>query len=94
MYKEITLTLAEMIKLLSSKRMCKTYLKLLQEHQRQDDEDSNVICLVIDSYEKDKVKYGYKTKSGLWKAIKELNYNDLIFEENNIIYISGMKLVL
>lgn len=94
MFKEITLTSIELIKLLSSKRRTKAYLKILKEHQRLDDQDSIALFLTIDSYEKEKEKYGYKTKSGLWKALYDLNYCDLIDIEDNNIYIKGLKIVL
>lgn len=95
MYKEITLPLVTLIEILKSRRNRELYLKLLQEHQRQDDEDSNTLFLVIDSYEKDKKKYGYKTKSGLWKALNQLDINQAIdLTQDGYIYLRGCKLVL
>lgn len=95
MYKEITLPLVTLIEILKSKRNSKLYLKLLEEHQRQDDTDSNTLFLVIDSYEKDKKKYGYKTKSGLWKALNQLDFNQAIdLTSDGYIYLRGCKLVL
>lgn len=95
MYKEITLPLVTLISILKSKRNRELYLKLLEEHQRQDDEISNVMFLVIDSYEKDKDKYGYETKSGLWKAIRQLELKEAIDLGNNgTIFLRGLKLVL
>lgn len=95
MYKEITLPLITLIEILKSERSRKLYLKLLEEHQRQDNEDSNVMFLMIDSYEKDKDKYGYKTKSGLWKAIRQLELKEAIdLDDNGEIYLRGCKLVL
>lgn len=95
MYKEITLPLVTLIEILKSKRNTKLYLKLLEEHQRQDDADSNTLFLVIDSYEKDKKKYGYKTKSGLWKALNQLDFNQAIdLTSDGYIYLRGCKLVL
>lgn len=95
MYKEITLPLVTLISILKSKRNRELYLKLLEEHQRQDDEDSNTLFLVIDSYEKDKKKYGYKTKSGLWKALNQLDFNQAIdLTSDGYIYLRGCKLVL
>lgn len=95
MYKEITLPLMTLIEVLKSERSRKLYLKLLEEHQRQDDEDSNTLFLMIDSYEKDKKKYGYKTKSGLWKAIRQLEYSEAIdIGDIGEIYLRGCKLVL
>ena len=95
MYKEITLPLVTLIELLKSERSRKLYLKLLEEHQRQDNADSNILFLVIDSYEKDKKKYGYKTKSGLWKAIRQLEYSMVIdVSDMGEIYLRGCKLVL
>lgn len=95
MYKEITLPLVTLIEVLKSERSRKLYLKLLEEHEKQDDDISNVMFLMIDSYEKDKKKYGYKTKSGLWKAIRQLRYYGAI-DVNDIgeIYLRGCKLVL
>ncbi len=95
MYKEITLPMNVLIDILRSRRNRELYLKLLQEHQRQDDEDSNTLFLVIDSYEKDKKKYGYKTKSGLWKALNQLDVNQAIdLTQDGYIYLRGLKLVL
>lgn len=95
MYKEITLPMNVLIDILESKRSRELYLKLLKEHQRQDDEDSNTLFLVIDSYEKDKDKYGYKTKSGFWKALKQLQYDmALDITSQGFIYLRGCKLVL
>lgn len=95
MYKEITLPLVTLIHILKSKRNRELYLKLLQEHQRQDDEDSNTLFLVVDSYEKDKKKYGYKTKSGLWKALNQLDIDQAIdLTRDGYIYLRGCKLVL
>lgn len=95
MYKEITLPLITLIEILKSKRNSKLYLKLLEEHQRQDDADGNTLFLVIDSYEKDKKKYGYKTKSGLWKALNQLDLNGMIdLTSDGYIYLRGCKLVL
>lgn len=95
MYKEITLPLVTLIEILKSKRNTKLYLKLLEEHQRQDDADSNTLFLVIDSYEKDKKKYGYKTKSGFWKALRQLHYDmALDITSQGFIFLRGCKLVL
>lgn len=95
MYKEITLPLVTLISILKSKRNRELYLKLLEEHQRQDDDISNVMFLMINSYEKDKDKYGYETKSGLWKAIRQLELKEAIDLGNNgAIYLRGCKLVL
>ena len=95
MYKEITLPLVTLIQILKSKRNRELYLKLLQEHQRQDNEDSNTLFLMIDSYEKDKKKYGYKTKSGLWKALNQLDMTKAIdLSPEGYIYLKGCKLVL
>lgn len=95
MYKEITLPLVTLINILKSKCNRELYLKLLQEHQRKDDEDCNTLFLVIDSYEKDKKKYGYKTKSGLWKALNRLDINQAIdLTQEGHIYLRGCKLVL
>ena len=95
MYKEITLPMNVLIDILKSKRNRELYLKLLQEHIRQDDEDSSVMFLMIDSYEKDKKKYGYKTKAGFWKALKQLETSQVIdIGYANQIYIRGLKLVL
>lgn len=95
MYKEITLPLATLIEVLKSERSKKLYLKLLEEHKKQDDDISNVMFLMIDSYEKDKKKYGYKTKSGLWKAIRQLEYSEAIdVSDIGEIYLRGCKLVL
>lgn len=95
MYKEITLPINVLIDILEKKRSRELYLKLLKEHQRQDDEDSNTLFLVINSYEKDKDKYGYKTKSGLWKALKQLQYDmALDITSQGFIFLRGCKLVL
>ena len=95
MYKDITIPLVNLYQILKSKRNRELYLKLLEEHIRQDDEDSNVMFLTIDSYEKDKKKYGYKTKAGFWKALKQLETNRAIdIGCANQIYIRGLKLVL
>lgn len=95
MYKEITLPLVTLIHILKSKRSRELYLKLLEEHQRQDDEDSSTLFLVVDSYEKDKKKYGYKTKSGLWKALRQLDMTQAIdLSPQGYIYLKGCKLVL
>ena len=95
MYKDITIPLVNLYQILKSKRSRELYLKLLEEHIKQDDKDSNVMFLIIDSYEKDKKKYGYKTKSGLWKALNQLEINQAIdIGYENQIYIRGLKLVL
>lgn len=95
MYKEITLPLITLISILKSKRSRELYLKLLEEHQRQDDDISNVMFLMIDSYEKDKNKYGYKTKSGLWKALNQLDNNQALdITSQGYIFLRGLKLVL
>lgn len=95
MYKEITLPMNVLIDILKSKRSRELYLKLLEEHQRQDDEDSNTLFLVVDSYEKDKKKYGYKTKSGLWKALNQLDNNQALdITSQGYIFLRGLKLVL
>lgn len=95
MYKEITLPMNVLINILKSKRSRELYLKLLEEHQRQDDEDSNALFLVVDSYEKDKKKYGYKTKSGLWKALNQLDNNQALdITSQGYIFLRGLKLVL
>ena len=95
MYKEITLPMNVLIDILKSKRSRDLYLKLLEEHQRQDDEDSNTLFLVVDSYEKDKKKYGYKTKSGLWKALNQLDNNQALdITSQGYIFLRGLKLVL
>ena len=95
MYKDITIPLITLYNILKSKRNRELYLKLLEEHIKQDDEDSNAMFLIIDSYEKDKKKYGYKTKSGLWKALNQLEINQAIdIGYENQIYIRGLKLVL
>ena len=95
MYKEITLPLVTLIQILKSKRNRELYLKLLQEHQRQDNEDSNTLFLMIDSYKKDKKKYGYKTKSGLWKALNQLDNNQALdITSQGYIFLRGLKLVL
>lgn len=95
MYKEITLPMNVLIDILKSKRSRELYLKLLEEHQRQDDDISNVMFLMIDSYEKDKKKYGYKTKSGLWKALNQLDNNQALdITSQGYIFLRGLKLVL
>ena len=95
MYKEITLPMNVLIDILKSKRSRDLYLKLLEEHQRQDNEDSNTLFLVVDSYEKDKKKYGYKTKSGLWKALNQLDNNQALdITSQGYIFLRGLKLVL
>lgn len=95
MYKDITIPLVTLYQILKSKRSRELYLKLLEEHIVQDDDDSNINFIVIDSYEKDKKKYGYKTKSGLWKAMTKLEIQRAIdIEETNYIFIRGLKLVL
>lgn len=95
MFKEITLPLVTLKSILKSKRSRDLYLKLLEEHDRLDILDSSTSFLVIESYEKDKKKYGYKTKSGLWKAITQLDYIHAIdVSYNNEIYLRGCKLVL
>lgn len=95
MYKEITLPMNVLIDILESKRSRELYLKLLKEHQRQDDEYSNTLFLVINSYEKDKKKYGYKTKAGFWKALRQLHYDmALDVTSQGFIFLRGCKLVL
>lgn len=95
MYKEITLPMNVLIDILKSKRNRELYLKLLEEHQKQDDDISNVMFLMIDSYEKDKDKYGYKTKSGLWKALNQLDNNQALdITSQGYIFLRGLKLVL
>lgn len=95
MYKEITIPLVTLYDILKSKRSRELYLKLLEEHIVQDDKDSNINFVVIDNYEKNKKKYGYKTRSGLWKAIAQLEYIQAIdIGDDNRIYLRGCKLVL
>lgn len=95
MYKEITLPINDLYNILTHKRARDIYIKLLQQHITQDDEDSYVNHIVIDSYQKDCKKYGYKTKSGLWKAIEDLcSRGGIDIYYTNNIFLRGCKLVL
>lgn len=95
MYKEITIPLVKLYQILKSKRSRELYLKLLEEHITQNSKYSTAMFLMIDSYEKDKKKYGYKTRAGFWKALKQLETSQAIdIGYANQIYIRGLKLVL
>lgn len=60
-------------KLLTNPKLCKVYQVLL--HDNWDEEFTNYVEINLEQFKK---RCGYKTRSGLWKALKRLEQLELI----------------
>lgn len=60
-------------KLLTNPKLCKVYQVLL--HGSWDEEFTNYVEINLEQFKK---RCGYKTRSGLWKALKHLEQLELI----------------
>lgn len=90
MYLAVEVPVLNLLLALENKRTANLYIKFLRELNNH----PGTVCITIRSYSKACKKYGYKTKSGLWKAIRELEKKELITNINNSIFLEGLRYVV
>lgn len=83
LYYEIQIN--KLIQILKSKRLTRILLQLLKYIQFTNDK-----IIIIDSYSRLAKLLGYETKSGLWKALKQLEKTDVITIYDNVIYFNTL----
>lgn len=75
------------------KTSLKLYNKLLNEYNNTLlDDDLLIASVTLLTYQKDCKYYGYKSKSGFWKALNKLKIMGLIEIVNKEIYFPHLKI--
>lgn len=75
------------------KTSLKLYNKLLNEYNNTLlDDDLLIASVTLQTYEEDCIYYGYKSKSGFWKALNKLKIMGLIEIVNKEIYFPHLKI--
>lgn len=92
MYLSIDIPFYLFDRLSRDKTSLKLYNKLLNEYNNTLLYDNLLISsVIINTYEEDCKYYGYKSKSGFWKALNKLKTMGLIEIVNKEIYFPYLK---
>lgn len=93
MYPIIELPIYLIKRLQQKPKLFKLYTKLLDEFVISFMNDGVLIpSITIVSYEQDCRYYGYKSKSGFWKALHKLKQSGYIRIDNDEIFLLGLKM--
>lgn len=93
MYPIIELPIYLIQRLQQKPKLFKLYTKLLDEFVMSFINDGVLIpSITIVSYEQDCKYYGYKSKSGFWKALNKLKQSGFIRIDKDEISLLGLKI--